>query len=152
MIYYALKNRSFSLISFVCLWNTALIVLNGHSDDSRRSLYCPGRAESRRNGCRFGCVCFGGDWTVIVIGNEGDWSRTKGGGHCWETRVWGDRFVEEFGTKNGISCNVSDALQYKRSEWFEQRSSFRSYLGLWIVDTLASGIVCICCFGLILNK
>ncbi len=110
----ALKKRSFSLISLVCLWNTALSVRNGHKDDSRLSLWIPGNVDSRRNGCLFGCGggtvgTVGG--TDIDIGKEGDWLRTNGGGHCWGTWAKDDRFIEEWWTRNGVSCKLlSDAL------------------------------------------
>jgi hypothetical protein len=93
-IVYALKKRSLSLISLVFLWNPALIVRNGHRNDSPLSLICPGIAESRRNGCLFGCDMVVGDWTVIDKGKEGDWLRINGGGHCWDTCVKDDRFGE----------------------------------------------------------
>ncbi len=108
----ALKKRSFSLISLVCLWNTALIVRNGHRDDSRLSLFSPGKVDSRRNGCLFG-------WVVVItvgcigidIGKEGDWLSMNGGGHCWGTCAKDDRFIEEWWIRNGVSCRLwSDTL------------------------------------------
>ncbi len=111
------------MISLVCLWNTALIVRNGQRDDSRLSLLIPGNAESRRNGCLFGCVVgivgiVG--WTAIDIGNEGDWSRTNGGGHCCVTCAKDDRFMEEWWARNGISCKLlSDALLRNKNIKFQ---------------------------------
>ena len=130
----ALKNKSFSFISLVCLWNTALIVRNGHNDDSRLSLFIPGKVDSRRKGCRFGCVAAAVVGVIVVaaaagttvgctgidIGNEGDWLRTNGGGHCWCTNAIDARLADEWWARNGVSCKLlSDALfkdRQKRNE------------------------------------
>ncbi len=111
----ALKKRSFSLISLVCLWNTALIVRNGHRDDSRLSLFIPGNVDSRRNGCLFGCDVVIVGCIGIDIGKEGDWSRINGGGHCWDTRAKDGRFIEEW-TRNGVSCKLLLDTLFKKNK------------------------------------
>jgi hypothetical protein len=63
--------------------------------DSRLSLICPGNAESRRNGCRFGCDVATVGWTAIDKGKDGDWLRINGGGHCWDTCAIEDRVGKE---------------------------------------------------------
>jgi hypothetical protein len=49
--------------------------------------------------------------TGIDIGNEGDWLRINGGGHCWGPNAKDARLIEEWWARNGISCILlSDGL------------------------------------------
>lgn len=137
-----LKKRSFSLISLVCLWKTALIVRNGHRDDSRRSLWSPGNVESRRNGCRFGCVagiaitCVA--WIGIANGNVGVWSRINGGGHCWGIWARDDRLFVGWWKRNEASCKLlSDVLQRNEKSWKDIWMNTSLWHSLTLVDQLS---------------